>query len=334
MNNYNLKIGLLTLAAKEIKGVGNVFIRDHVTKQDFFSSNIVSQIAMLLQEKKKDISEDLIYQASESSKQILEICIEENIQILTIFDNEFPNNLKQINNAPSIIFVKGNINILGANTACIIGTRKPNENGIRITQKVAEHYKQKKWNICNGLADGIDTAAIQQDSNYYSGVIGIVAGGLAYNTRKTLLKKTSINAENVIEAGGVVISEFPPEEKETTFSVIKSCKLQADISDGLILIQSSIDGGSKYTLKSYCEIGRPIAVINPIKDDEKLDSYSANIAIRDNPITGLSQITGLKLGKINTKSVTVLNSKNDYDAFDAAVSARNSQTQISKTLFD
>lgn len=334
MNNYNLKVGLLTLAAKEIKGVGNVFIRDHVTTQDFFSSNIVSLIAMLLKEKKKEISEDLIYQVTESSKQILEICTDENIKVLTIFDAEFPNNLKQISNAPSLIFVKGNISILGTNTACIIGTRKPNENGIRIAQKVAEHYKQRKWNICNGLADGIDTAAIQQDSNYYSNVIGIVAGGLAYNRKKTLLKKTSINAESVIEAGGVVISEFPPEDKETTFSVVKSCKLQADISDGLILIQSSIDGGSKYTLESYCKTGRPIAVINPVKDDEKLDSYSANIAIRDNPIAGLSQITGLKSDKINTKSVTVLNSKNDYDAFDAAISARNSQVQMSKTLFD
>jgi DNA processing protein len=333
MNNYNLKIGLLTLAAKEIKGIGNVFIRDHITNEEFFSSGVVSQITFLLKEK-KEISEDLIYEVTETSKEIINICNEENIKILTFFDIDFPKNLKEVKNAPALIFVKGNLNLLNANTTCIIGTRKPNENGIRITQKVSEHYVNKKWNICNGLADGIDTAAIQNDGIYYSNVIGVVAGGLAFNTKKTLLKKTSINAENVIEAGGVIISEFLPHEKETTFSVMKSCKMQADISDGLILIQSSVDGGSKYTLKSYCETGRPIAVINPVKDDEKLDSYSGNIAIRDNSFKGLSQITGLKTEKINTKSITVLNSKNDYDTFDAAINTKNQQSQMSKTLFD
>ncbi len=334
MNNYNLKIGLLTLISPEIKGVGPAFIRKHITTKDYFSSNIVSQLSLLLSENKKPISEDIIYEESESAKQIITQCNEENIKILTIFDIDYPNNLRQIKDAPSIIFVKGNINILNAQTICIIGTREPNENGIKITQRVADHYKQKKWNICNGLADGIDTAAIQTNDNFYSNVIGIVAGGLNYNTKKTLLKKTSINAEKVIEAGGVIISEFPPDKKEDTFSVVKSCRLQAGVSDGLFLIQSSIDGGSKFTIKSFCETSRPIAVINPLKDDENNPSYSANISIRENKIIGLSKITDLKTEKINTKHISVINSKTDYDTFDNLVAQKDGNIQTTKTLFD
>ena len=334
MNNNNLKIGLLILTSPEIKGVGPAFIRKHITTENYFSSNIESQLALLLNENKKQISEDIIYQVSEDAKQIISRCKDENIQILTMFDSAYPNTLKQLKDAPSVIFIKGNTNILTANTVCIIGTREPNNNGVRITQRVAEHYRKVKWNICNGLAEGIDTAAIQLNNEYYSNVIGIVAGGLNYNSQKTLLRKTSINAEKVLEAGGVIISEFPPDKKEDTFSVVKSCRLQAGISDGLFLIQSSLNGGSKFTLKSFCETNRPIAVINPLKEDENMPSYSANIIIRDKKIDGLIKITDLKSEKIFTKDIILINSKTDYATFDNLIITKGSYIPTNKTLFD
>ena len=334
MNNNNLKIGLLILTSPEIKGVGPAFIRKHITTENYFSSNIEPQLALLLNENKKQISEDIIYQVSEDAKQIISRCKDENIQILTMFDSGYPNTLKQLKDAPSVIFIKGNINVLNAKTICIIGTREPDNNGVRITQRVAEHYRQMKWNICNGLAEGIDTAAIQLNNEYYSNVIGIVAGGLNYTTQKTLLRKTSINAEKVLEAGGVILSEFPPDKKEDTFSVVKSCRLQAGISDGLFLIQSSINGGSKFTLKSFCETNRPIAVINPLKEDENRPSYSANIIIRDKKIDGLIKITDLKSEKIFTKDIILINAKTDYATFDNLIITKESNIAVNKTLFD
>lgn len=334
MSNYNLKLGLLTLTSSEVKGVGPSFIRKHVTSEEYFSTNLIIEIKSLLINNKKEISENIIFQETENAKKIISQCNTENIKILTIFDKEYPSNLKLIKDAPSIIFVKGNIDILNNNTICIIGTREPNENGTKITQRVAEHYKQLKWNICNGLAEGIDTAAIQQNDNYYSNVIGVVAGGLNFNAKKTLLKNTCVNVEKVIDAGGVIISEFPPNKMEDTFSVIKSCRLQAGVSEGLFLIQSSIDGGSKYTLKSYCETNRPLAVINPLKEDEVLPSYSANITIRDNQLIGLSKITGLKIDKISTKNIVLIKSKEDYGLFDKVIVQKNINNQVNKTLFD
>ena len=299
----------------------------------FFSANIVSQLAVLLNENKKQISDDIIYQVSEDAKQIISKCKDENIEILTIFDISYPNSLKQLKDAPSVIFVKGNLDIIDSNTVCVIGTRDPDNNGIRITQRVAEHYRQMNWNICNGLAEGIDSAAIQLNNVYYSNVIGIVAGGLNYNSQKTLLKNTSINAEKVLEAGGVIISEFPPDKKEDTFSVVKSCRLQAGISDGLFLIQSSINGGSKFTIKSFCETNRPMAVINPLVEDENKPSYSANILLRDKKIDGLKEITDLKSEKIFTKDIIVIKSKTDYESFDNLIANKNSHIGTNNTLF-
>ena len=234
-------------------------------------------------------------------------------------DDNYPIKLKGLKDSPAIIYTKGNTDIFSHTTVCVIGTREPNENGIRITRKVSEHYKTLNWNICNGLAQGIDNAAIQINGNYLSNVIGVVAGGLNFNSQKTLLNKTALNANNVLEANGVIISEQPPNFKEDTFSVVKSCRIQSGLSDGLLLIQSSETGGSKFTIKSFCETHRPLAIINPLSEDQDSKSYGANILIREKGNSGLAEITGLKADKILTSEIIIIKSKADYIKFEDAI---------------
>jgi DNA processing protein len=334
MNNYSLKVGLLTLLSPDIKGIGPAYVKKNISSKHYFDQNIVASIVKLFQETKKEISDEAIYEASEVAKNIITECQDEDIKILTVFDSEYPIKIKSTNDAPPILFVKGNIELIEQLTICIIGTRDANINGIKITEKVSEYYRSKKWNIANGLAEGIDSAAIRILDNYYSRVVGVVAGGLNFNTNKTLLKKTSVNAQGVLDAGGVIVSEYPPGKKEDSFTVIKSCKLQAMISNGLILIQSSVEGGSRHTLKSYCETGRPFAFIKPLPGDENLESYSANKILTENPMVGLSKITGLKSEKIVTRKAISLSSKADYAIFDEALLTNDKKKSVPKTLFE
>jgi DNA processing protein len=50
-------------------------------------------------------------------------------------------------------------------------------------------YANSSWAICNGLAEGVDNFSIKSNNQIHSNVIGILAGGLNYNSKKTLLKK-------------------------------------------------------------------------------------------------------------------------------------------------
>lgn len=316
-NTFN-KIGLIALLSPKIKGVANAFIKKNITSDNYFGNNVAEELYDLLKNCGKQFAKELIEEEIIEAEKIVQQCELDNIKIISFLDNNYPAKLKELKDSPAIIYIKGKEDILSRTTVCIIGTREPNENGIRITQKVSEHYKNLNWNICNGLAQGIDSATIQtQDNN--SNIIGVVAGGLNFNSQKTLLAKTALNANKVLEANGVIISEQPPNFKEDKFSVVKSCRLQAGLSDGLLLIQSSETGGSKFTIKSFCETHRPLAIINPLPEDQDSKSYGANILIREKGNNGLAEITGLKTDKILTSEIIIIKSKADYIKFEDSI---------------
>ena len=332
MKTQNLYVGILTLLSPKMKGIGPAFIHKNVVSIDFFEFDPISIIEKLLALNKKVIPRQIIEEAWESSNELFNYCNQRGISIVSFFDSIYPKNLKEIKNSPPIIFTKGNLELLKNKTICIIGTREPNQNGQKISEKVMIHYKEKGWNICNGLAKGIDTSTIQENGNYYKNVIGVLGGGLDFELSKTILKTTAEQAEKVIESGGLLISSYPPGYKENTFSVIDSCDLQADLSDGLILIQSSMKGGSKFTISKFCTLNRPIGVINPVGADKTLNSFSANIALIQNGINGLPEYTGLDKSKIKTLKIVSIESKSDYTILDDLVSGKSNIGRA--TLFD
>jgi len=329
MRDNNKKIGIIALS--ELKGIGPAFIKKVVSHNIFESANTIQEIKEITTANNKRFDDDTIYEAVESAKDIVFQCKEEGISIIEFTSEYYPVLLKEIKDPPSVIYCKGNLDLLYNKTVCIIGTREPNENGVKISERIGSFYSNKNWAICNGLAEGVDNFSIKLNDKIHNKVIGIIAGGLNFNTKKTLLKKTAENAIKTIESGGLLISEMPPDKKEDTFTVVKSCRIQAGLSNGLILIQSSLDGGSRFTTKSFCETQRPIAVISPVQSDFHLPTYNANKEIILNSKKGLSKFTELKEGKIQTSKIFVIKSKEDYTEFENLMTNKPKNIEQSNT---
>lgn len=329
MIDNNKIIGIIALS--ELKGIGPAFIKKVLSKNTFENTNLIQGIKEITTANNKQFDDDTIYEAVESAKEIVFKCKEEGITIIEFTSEDYPILLKEIKDPPSVIYCKGNLDLLYNKTVCIIGTREPNENAVKISERIGSFYSNKNWAICNGLAEGVDNFSIKSNDKIHDKVIGILAGGLNYNTKKTLLKKTAENAERTIESGGLLISEMPPDKKEDTFTVVKSCRIQAGISNGLILIQSSLDGGSRFTTKSFCETQRLIAVVNPVQSDFDLPTYNANKEIILNSKKGLSRFTELKEDKIQTSKIFVIKSKDDYTEFENLMNNRPKNIEQSNT---
>ncbi len=329
MKDNNNIIGILALS--DLKGIGPAFVKKVVTNKSFETSNFFDKIKEITEANNKQFDDDTIFQAIENAKNILFFCKEDGITIIDLLSDDYPISLKELKDAPSVIYCKGNLDLLYQKTICIIGTREPNENGIKIAERLGLHFTKNEWSICNGLAEGIDNYSIKIENKTHNKVIGILAGGLNYNSKKTLLKKTSENAEKVLENNGLLISEMPPDKKEDTFSVVKSCRIQAGISHGLILIQSSLDGGSKFTTKAFCETNRPIGIIYPFQSDIDLPTYNANKEIILNNKKGLSKFADIKEDKILTQKILIIKSKDDYQELEELINKKQSQIEQNKT---
>lgn len=333
MKNINKITGIIALS--ELKGIGPAYVKKVVSNNTFNNTNTFQEIKEIITADNKLFDDDTIYEAIERATDIVFKCKEDGIIIIDFTSEEYPALLKEIKDPPSVIYCKGNLDLLHNKTVCIIGTREPNENAVKISERIGSYYSSTSWAICNGLAEGIDNFSIKFNDKLHNKVIGILAGGLNYNSKKTLLKKTAENAEKTIESGGLLISEIPPDKKEDTFTVVKSCRIQAGLSNGLILIQSSLEGGSRFTTKSFCETRRPIAIVKPVHTDFELPTYSANKEIIINSKKGLSKFTELNEIKIKTSEIFVLKSKDDYSEFEILMNAiPKSIVQTNLKLFE
>lgn len=333
MNDNNKILGIIALSA--LKGIGPAFVKKVVANDTFQSTNLIQEIQNITSANNKSFDDDTIYDVVETAKEIIYNCKEEGIKIIELTSSNYPTLLKEIKDPPSVIYCKGNLDLLYNKTVCIIGTREPNENAVKISERIGSFYSNSNWTICNGLAEGVDNFSIKLNEKIHRNVIGILAGGLNYNTKKTLLKRIAENAEKTIESGGLLISEMPPDKKEDTFSVVKSCRIQAGLSNGLILIQSSLDGGSRFTTKAFCETQRPIAVINPVPSDFELPTYNANKEIIQNDKKGLSKFTETKEDRIQTSKIFVIKSKDDYTEFEALMTDKTKNIELfNTTLFN
>lgn len=306
------ELAATALALSSLKGIGPASLKKHVHLFTSFGSNgTKDNVSLFLEKFKKEFSTDEINNAIKQSEEILISCEKENITVISIGDSAYPSLLFEIKDPPPIIYCKGNLDAM-AKVVAIVGTREPNRNGETIAERISTFFVTRNWSICNGLADGIDSCAIKNSTGYFDKTIGILGGGIDYKNKNTLLKNVQKNADFILERNGLLVSEYPPDKKEDIFSVIKSCRLQAGLSQGLVLIQSSIEGGSKYTIKAFSELKRNLAFIYPLQKDYLLNSYSANKLLAEKDVQGLAEIIDAKVEKLAITRLFPIKSKSDY----------------------
>lgn len=288
-----------------VKGIGPAFIKKNCHR--LINDSSCDQI---VKESKPEELDNLVSYAK-TADEIMSDCKDNDIKMVSIIDAEYPSQLKEIGDPPSVLFIKGNLSLLN-HVIAIIGTRHSSELGNKIAERVGSYFADY-FSICNGLVEGIDEHSIYVGSKVLSNVVGIISGGLCYNETCSSHHIQVIN--DVLEAGGLIISEYYPRQKEDMYSGSKASRIQAGLSHGLILVQSKIDGGSKYTLAKFAKLGRPIGVIHfPSSAEYQSESFGANRLIAEKGKDGLAQMIGLKkTSSINIGPLIVLSNKDDYN---------------------
>lgn len=299
------------LALGKISGVGDAFIKKNLS---VFNLKTADEVIEQLSKITDKVSFETISEHLNWAENVVRRCNELNIKILPIYSLDYPKNLKELSNPPSVLYLLGNTSLLDRPIISLIGTRKSTILGSRIANRVGAYFSQE-YSICNGLVDGIDRSSIENEDSVYPNVVGILSGGLNF---KTTSSKTTLElAKKVLKQNGLLLSEVEPDQKEDQYSGSKSSRIQAGISSVLILIQSSIDGGSKYTIKSFSKLNRTIGYISFTGNYEydSNSSFSANRMFDELGIDGVAKMCDLKKSNsLNIKKLVPIHSVTDYRA--------------------
>jgi DNA processing protein len=213
-----------------------------------------------------------VQKALSEADRIIDESEEQDIEIITYFDDSFPEPLRHIKQknkyaCPLVLYYKGkirNVNLMEA--IAIIGTRRPTDDGLKMGEYYGEYFADQGFNIVSGLAAGCDTAAHRGALKAH----GITTAFLAHGLDMVHTSQNKSLAERIIATGGVLVSEYPAGTPVSSQNLVERNRLQAGLADALILIQTDIKkGGSMHAVNTAIENGKPVFAV-------RFDSMQAN----------------------------------------------------------
>lgn len=190
----------------------------------------------------------------------------EDYEIYTLSINEptYPELLKQINDPPWTLFVRGQLlndaNQLGIG---VVGTRQNSPYGQEVCIKLSDELAKKKITIVSGLALGIDSFAHQSALNQNGLTIAVLGCGI---DRQTVYPRSHEHlSEKILNSGGVLLSEYPPGTPPTQYSFPARNRIIAGLTQGTLVIEAPLRSGALITARRALDYNREVmAVPHPI----------------------------------------------------------------------
>ena len=187
--------------------------------------------------------------------------VKQSINIITLKDDSYPALLKQSDDAPFLLYIKGQILAQDAKALAIVGTRKITPYGREATEKFAASLVAHGFTVVSGLARGVDGAAHRATLNAGGRTIAVLGSGLnlIYPVEHIGL------ANDIIKNGGAVISEFPPGMKAIPQNFPARNRIISGLSLGVLVAEGAAKSGTKITARAALNQGREVfAVPGPI----------------------------------------------------------------------
>lgn len=202
-----------------------------------------------------------------------------NARIISAVDSDYPGLLCETRDDPFLLFVKGHFASIPRQSVAIIGTREPTQHGKRIAQRITQFFVEQRWSIVSGLALGCDSIAHQAALDAGGHTVAVMAHGLQMVAPSSHRKL----AQDILNAGGALISEFPFGRDATGPQFVKRDRTQAGMAQGVVMIQSDIKGGSLHASRAALDYERWLAVPIPTDKDRENEEpkVQANLVITD-----------------------------------------------------
>jgi DNA processing protein len=176
------------------------------------------------------------------------------IQILFFSNEAYPKRLKHIDDAPILLYQKGNTDLNQDKTIAVVGTRQSTSYGKNFIEKLLLELKAYKPLIISGMAYGIDIIAHRESLHHELLTVGVLANGL-----DTLYPSAHQNtAEQMIAHGGALISEFPLGTRPDAPRFPARNRITAALSDVVIVVESMKKGGAMITAQYANDYNREV----------------------------------------------------------------------------
>ena len=177
----------------------------------------------------------------------------------TLIGEEIPEMLREIPDAPTKLYIQGKLPGPETKLLCVVGSRKFTPYGKEACEKLIAGLRGYDIAIVSGLALGTDGIAHKAALDAGLKTIAIPGSGL---DESILYPSTHRRlAENILDAGGALLSEFEPKFRATPYSFPQRNRIMAGLSHATLVIEAEIKSGTLITSKFATEYNRDVLAL-------------------------------------------------------------------------
>ena len=179
-----------------------------------------------------------------------------NIKCVTCFSDDYPQNFREIAEAPPILFCKGDLSLLNKKSIAIVGTRSPTAYARGVTEDFAKTLSKQGLVIVSGLASGVDKIAHESALRVGGKTIAVLAGGF-----DEIYPAMNTNLAKEIAEKGLIVTEYKPNVMATKYSFPYRNRLISGLSAGVLITEAGEKSGSIHTKNYALEQGKSLFVV-------------------------------------------------------------------------
>lgn len=216
-----------------------------------------------------------------NAKNELQLAKSKKVRILIFSEEDYPENLRVLEDAPPVLYVLGNVKCLhNPLSISIVGARNASINGRKTASKIAYDLTNNDVIVISGMARGIDAAAhkgamhAQNQQGMTIAVLGTGVDVVYPNENKALYEQICQN--------GAIVSEFPLGTEPQANNFPRRNRIVSALSLGTLVVEASVNSGSLITARLALEQGKDIFAIPGSPNEER--SLGPNKLIKDGAI--------------------------------------------------
>jgi DNA processing protein len=177
----------------------------------------------------------------------------EGIQVLTVLDPGYPENLRGVHDRPPLLFVAGELTPPDARAVAVVGSRTPTARGLALADRVARGFVEAGYTVVSGLAAGIDTAAHEAALDSGGRTLAVLGTGL----RRCYPPENGRLARRI--AGEcAVLSQFWPDAPPTRRTFPMRNGVMTGLTLGSVIVEASQTSGTRVLARLALAQGRPV----------------------------------------------------------------------------
>lgn len=172
---------------------------------------------------------------------------------ITILDENYPESLKHIFDPPSVLYTRGNSDLLKTNQLAIIGSRKASTYSAQCIDLIAPVIKDYQYTICSGMARGADAMAHLTAMQHDIPTIAILGSGFDH-----VYPREHQPLFDVLSRDHLVLSEYPPTTTPKPHQFVARNRIISGLSKAVIVTEAALKSGTMSTVDFALEEGKEL----------------------------------------------------------------------------